>query len=130
MTTCMSLTRLMQMSRRRRTPLPLSKSSTRKCDWIGFVVLELTANGLDVDDRFYFMKTLPKYEDIVEGKRPISLPEKSRNAPKICLVLDLDETLVHCSVDEVKNPHMQFPVCSGLVLCTGCHLIADSLCCF
>ncbi|KAF4039801.1 NLI interacting factor-like phosphatase domain-containing protein [Phytophthora infestans] len=59
---------------------------------------------------FYFMKTLPKYEDIVEGKRPISLPERSHNAPKICLVLDLDETLVHCSVDEVKNPHMQFPV--------------------
>ncbi|KAG2761837.1 hypothetical protein JG687_00002368 [Phytophthora cactorum] len=59
---------------------------------------------------FYFMKTLPKYEDIIEGKRPISLPERSRNAPKICLVLDLDETLVHCSVDEVKNPHMQFPV--------------------
>nr|AAV63942.1 putative nuclear LIM factor interactor-interacting protein hyphal form [Phytophthora infestans] len=56
------------------------------------------------------MKTLPKYEDIVEGKRPISLPERSHNAPKICLVLDLDETLVHCSVDEVKNPHMQFPV--------------------
>ncbi|KAE9353456.1 hypothetical protein PR003_g3853 [Phytophthora rubi] len=59
---------------------------------------------------FYFMKTLPNYEEIVEGKRPISLPEKSRSAPKICLVLDLDETLVHCSVEEVKNPHMQFPV--------------------
>eukprot|EP00644_Phytophthora_capsici_P014981 jgi/Phyca11/128492/e_gw1.76.96.1 len=56
------------------------------------------------------MKTLPKYEEVVEGKRPISLPEKSRNSPKICLVLDLDETLVHCSVDEVENPHMQFPV--------------------
>ncbi|CAI5727345.1 unnamed protein product [Hyaloperonospora brassicae] len=59
---------------------------------------------------FYFMKTLPKYEDITKGKRPVSLPERSRNAPKICLVLDLDETLVHCSVDEVKDPHMQFPV--------------------
>ncbi|CEG40120.1 nuclear lim factor interactor-interacting protein hyphal [Plasmopara halstedii] len=59
---------------------------------------------------FYFMKTLPKYEDIVEGKRPISLPERSRHAPKICLVLDLDETLVHCSVDEVKDPHLKFPV--------------------
>jgi len=32
------------------------------------------------------MKTLPKYEDIVAGKRPISLPERSRNTPKICLV--------------------------------------------
>ncbi|KAG7386445.1 CTD small phosphatase-like protein 2 [Phytophthora pseudosyringae] len=59
---------------------------------------------------FYFMKTLPKYDDIVEGKRPVSLPARSRNAPKICLVLDLDETLVHCSVDQVKDPHMQFPV--------------------
>ncbi|CAH0480637.1 unnamed protein product [Peronospora belbahrii] len=59
---------------------------------------------------FYFMKTLPRYEDIVQEKRPISLPERSRNAPKICLVLDLDETLVHCSVEEVKDPHLQFPV--------------------
>ncbi|CAI5718349.1 unnamed protein product [Peronospora destructor] len=59
---------------------------------------------------FCFMKTLPRYEDIVEGERPVSLPDRSRDAPKICLVLDLDETLVHCSVEEVKDPHMQFPV--------------------
>ncbi|KAG7396254.1 CTD small phosphatase-like protein 2 [Phytophthora boehmeriae] len=80
----------------------------------------VTADGEDMDEDdagtdqefnpFFFMKTLPKYEDIVVGKRPISLPERSRSAPKICLVLDLDETLVHCSVDEVKNPHLQFPV--------------------
>ncbi|RLN58588.1 hypothetical protein BBJ29_005493 [Phytophthora kernoviae] len=80
----------------------------------------VTVDGEDVEEDnasaeqefnpFFFMKTLPKYEDIVAGKRPISLPERSRNAPKICLVLDLDETLVHCSVDEVKNPHLQFPV--------------------
>lgn len=59
---------------------------------------------------FYFIKTLPKYEEVVEGKRPVSLPERSRHAPEICLVLDLDETLVHCSIDKVKNPHLTFPV--------------------
>ncbi|GMF44811.1 unnamed protein product [Phytophthora fragariaefolia] len=88
---------------------------------------EDTADSPDADERededagppeqefnpFYFMKTLPKYEDVVEGKRPISLPGKSHNAPNICLVLDLDETLVHCSVDEVKDPDMKFPVCIG-----------------
>lgn len=79
------------------------------------------------------MKTLPKYEDIVHEPRPIALPEPSRGTPNICLVrhtrhcwaravcvltrwldfkqvLDLDETLVHCSVDDVENPHLQFPV--------------------
>lgn len=35
---------------------------------------------------FYFMKTLPKYEEIVSCPRPIVLPAKSRNAPKISLV--------------------------------------------
>ncbi|KAH7463015.1 hypothetical protein KRP22_001629 [Phytophthora ramorum] len=85
----------------------------------GHAVVTEEAGGQEEEDAtppeqefnpFYFMKTLPKYEDVVEGKRPISLPERSRNAPKICLVLDLDETLVHCSVDEVKDAHMQFPV--------------------
>lgn len=81
------------------------------------------------------MKTLPKYEEIVLSPRPIALPAKSRTSPKICLVrvggrldgmalllslshtrddvaqvLDLDETLVHCSVDDVESPHLQFPV--------------------
>uniref|UniRef100_K3WYH5 Mitochondrial import inner membrane translocase subunit TIM50 n=1 Tax=Globisporangium ultimum (strain ATCC 200006 / CBS 805.95 / DAOM BR144) TaxID=431595 RepID=K3WYH5_GLOUD len=59
---------------------------------------------------FYFMKTLPKYEHVVIGPRPVVLPAKSAHAPKISLVLDLDETLVHCSVDDVENPHLQFPV--------------------
>lgn len=32
------------------------------------------------------MKTLPKYEDVVEGVREVVLPEKSPHTPKICLV--------------------------------------------
>ncbi|DAZ93947.1 TPA: hypothetical protein N0F65_001082 [Lagenidium giganteum] len=61
-------------------------------------------------DPFYFMKTLPKYEEIVPHTRPIVLPAKSRHAHNVCLVLDLDETLVHCSVDHVEDPHLTFPV--------------------
>ncbi|RLN91312.1 hypothetical protein BBJ28_00013269 [Nothophytophthora sp. Chile5] len=54
---------------------------------------------------FFFMKTLPKYEDIVEGERPISLPERSRNAPKICLVVFNG---VEYTVNVKKRPHMEY----------------------
>jgi CTD small phosphatase-like protein 2 len=59
---------------------------------------------------FFFMKMLPNYEEIVETPREIVLPAKSRYTPNICLVLDLDETLVHCTVEEVDNPDLKFPI--------------------
>nr|CCA14570.1 nuclear LIM factor interactorinteracting protein hyphal form putative [Albugo laibachii Nc14] len=61
-------------------------------------------------DPFYFMKSLPPYETIVQKKRPTVLPPRSSHTAKICLVLDLDETLVHCSVEEIENPNFQFDV--------------------
>jgi hypothetical protein len=56
------------------------------------------------------MKMLPRYEDVQDFVQPIALPQKDPSAPKICLVLDLDETLVHCTVEDIPHADMKFPV--------------------
>jgi CTD small phosphatase-like protein 2 len=42
--------------------------------------------------------------------RPVSLPPQALHNPRPVLVLDLDETLVHCSTDPIHNPHHIFTV--------------------
>jgi TFIIF-interacting CTD phosphatase-like protein len=58
-----------------------------------------------------FIKSLPDYED-VSRYCPMehTLAPKKADAPRLTLVLDLDETLVHCTVDPVDNADLQFPV--------------------
>ena len=38
------------------------------------------------------------------------LPPKAAGAPRATLVLDLDETLVHCSMQPIASPNLVFPV--------------------
>jgi len=60
---------------------------------------------------YLFIKQLPKYESVrIDGK--ICLPPKT-SPHKTTLVLDLDETLVHCTVEPVPNADMIFPVIFG-----------------
>ncbi|ETV77116.1 hypothetical protein, variant [Aphanomyces astaci] len=59
---------------------------------------------------FYFMKTLPRYSDLHELVRPVALPPKTSTAHKLCLVLDLDETLVHCTIDDIPQADLKFPI--------------------
>jgi TFIIF-interacting CTD phosphatase-like protein len=40
----------------------------------------------------------------------VCLPPKSVEIQKRTLVLDLDETLVHCCVEPIENPDLVFPV--------------------
>ena len=71
---------------------------------------------LDVAEEFnpfLFIKQLPPYEHVaIPGK--ICLPQRkaTRSAPAspVTLVLDLDETLVHCTVEPVPDPDVVFPV--------------------
>lgn len=51
-----------------------------------------------VFDPYLFIKRLPPLPEEAYS-RPLALPPKSPGAPRVTLVLDLDETLVHCSAE-------------------------------
>lgn len=59
---------------------------------------------------YVFIKSLPDYEMVAPLRPPIALPPKEKNSPPISLVLDLDETLVHCTVEPVEDADLVFPV--------------------
>jgi TFIIF-interacting CTD phosphatase-like protein len=59
-----------------------------------------------------FIASLPPYEMVVSQRPPVTLPPPSTGTPRKTLVLDLDETLVHCSVVEPTDrvADFTFPV--------------------
>lgn len=58
---------------------------------------------------YLFIKTLPPYALVKHMSPPIGLPPKS-SPHKLTLVLDLDETLVHCTVEDIHGADLVFPV--------------------
>ena len=60
-------------------------------------------------DPYLFIKTLPPLSrEMLEV--PNVLPPKAPGAPTHTLVLDLDETLVHCATDVMADANVVFPV--------------------
>lgn len=57
---------------------------------------------------FLFMHGLPPHSTVAIKNKICLPPATSQN--KISLVLDLDETLVHCTIEPIPNPDFVFPV--------------------
>ena len=70
-------------------------------------------NGNDSEypqfDPFLFIKNLPPLSKEAKNRAP-ALPVQTRRTPKKTLVLDLDETLVHCSLSQMEDEDFSFVV--------------------
>ncbi|XP_015876363.1 uncharacterized protein LOC107413024 [Ziziphus jujuba] len=57
-----------------------------------------------------FIKNLPELSDVVSNFQTNSLPEETTKGKRITLVLDLDETLVHSTLEHCENADFSFTV--------------------
>lgn len=64
----------------------------------------------DVFNPYHFIAHLPDHSHVVIRDKLCLPPQKSHHAQMTTLVLDLDETLVHCTVEPVPKPDLIFPV--------------------
>lgn len=61
-------------------------------------------------DPYFFIKNLPALSTVVPTFRPMLLPKQTRRCPSTTLVLDLDETLVHSSLEPCDDADFTFTV--------------------
>lgn len=75
-------------------------------------------------DPYFFIKNLPPLHQCVCSSRPLLLPKKTRRCPPHTLVLDLDETLVHSTLDGyIDDADFSFPVefnCQEIIIHVKC----------
>ena len=76
---------------------------------------------LDEFDPYAFIKTLPPLHKCVPSRDTFLLPRQTRHSHKKTLVLDLDETLVHSTLDgSGEHSDFVFPVSLGTIT----HMVA------
>eukprot|EP00960_Hanusia_phi_P039315 753843-Hanusia_phi.AAC.4 len=88
---------------------------SKKDDSLSTLASEYSDSDLDDDfddfDPFDFIKNLPPLERVqTEANGTPVIPMKPGTAPSVSLVLDLDETLVHASLEFMEHSHLQFDV--------------------
>ncbi|WOL17958.1 CTD small phosphatase-like protein 2 isoform X1 [Canna indica] len=68
------------------------------------------SDDFDDFDPYLFIKDLPALSAVVPRFRPMLLPKQTRSCPSMTLVLDLDETLVHSTLEPCEDADFTFPV--------------------
>ena len=68
-----------------------------------------SASSVEVFDPYLFIKHIPPPPPEAQARKTV-LPLPTRSTPRMSLVLDLDETLVHCSLTELETYNMTFMV--------------------
>ena len=71
--------------------------------------MKVEDDGEEIFNPYLFIANLPPHA-AVRDQSKICLPPALLSSPELTLVLDLDETLVHCTVDPIQNPDLVFPV--------------------
>lgn len=71
--------------------------------------MKVEDEGEEIFNPYLFIANLPPHA-AVRDQSKICLPPTLQSSPELTLVLDLDETLVHCTVDPIQNPDLVFPV--------------------
>ncbi|XP_059308395.1 uncharacterized protein LOC132059700 isoform X2 [Lycium ferocissimum] len=61
-------------------------------------------------DPYFFIKNLPDLSSVVPTFRHVLLPKQTRSCPSTTLVLDLDETLVHSTLEPCDDADFTFLV--------------------
>ncbi|KAL3609475.1 hypothetical protein D5086_000495 [Populus alba] len=74
------------------------------------VCMEEEDYEFDDFDPYLFIKNLPELSSVVPTFRPMLLPKQTRSCPPTTLVLDLDETLVHSTLEPCDDADFTFPV--------------------
>ncbi|KAK9063523.1 hypothetical protein SSX86_017393 [Deinandra increscens subsp. villosa] len=64
----------------------------------------------DEFDPYFFIKNLPELASVVPSFRQVLLPKQTRSCPPTTLVLDLDETLVHSTLEPCEDADFTFSV--------------------
>ena len=94
------------------SPLKQREKLDKDCEEsVRSIKQSLWSTAYDEIDGFLFMKYAPLLPaNYWDNKKPVLPPQKKQHKGRYTLVLDLDETLVHCSVDSVADCDLIFPV--------------------